>query len=85
MDPDVIEIPPPPTPIVSRCSSTKQPKNKQVLFLKVAVFIQFRALLFSIYFDHEFILLSFIDSFFFLGIYCLCDCQTWCLFVVFFE
>ncbi|KAJ6886845.1 hypothetical protein NC651_027255 [Populus alba x Populus x berolinensis] len=35
MDPDVIEIPPPPTPIVSRCSSTKQPKNKQVILHEI--------------------------------------------------
>uniref|UniRef100_A0A6N2N4Q8 Uncharacterized protein n=1 Tax=Salix viminalis TaxID=40686 RepID=A0A6N2N4Q8_SALVM len=32
MDPDVIEIPPPPAPIVSRSHSTEQQKNKQVSF-----------------------------------------------------
>uniref|UniRef100_A0A6N2NM71 E2 ubiquitin-conjugating enzyme n=1 Tax=Salix viminalis TaxID=40686 RepID=A0A6N2NM71_SALVM len=35
MDPDVIEIPPPPTPIVSRFNSTKQSKNKQVILHEI--------------------------------------------------
>lgn len=34
MDPDVIEIPPPQAPIVSRSHSTEQQKNKQVLVKK---------------------------------------------------
>eukprot|EP00258_Populus_trichocarpa_P026903 XP_024442922.1 probable ubiquitin-conjugating enzyme E2 25 [Populus trichocarpa] len=34
MDPDVIEVPPPPAPIVSR-SHTKQPKNKQVILHEI--------------------------------------------------
>uniref|UniRef100_A0A6N2KMQ7 Uncharacterized protein n=1 Tax=Salix viminalis TaxID=40686 RepID=A0A6N2KMQ7_SALVM len=32
MDPDVIEIPPPPAPIVSRSHSTEHQKNKQRLY-----------------------------------------------------
>lgn len=69
MDPDVIEVQPPPAPIVSR-SHTKQPKNKQVLVKKVVVFVQFRAFLFFlfIYSDHEFILIFLPINSFFLGI-----------------
>uniref|UniRef100_A0A6N2NJ88 Uncharacterized protein n=1 Tax=Salix viminalis TaxID=40686 RepID=A0A6N2NJ88_SALVM len=35
MDPDVIEIPPPPAPIVFRSHSTEQQKNKQAILHEI--------------------------------------------------